>query len=169
MNQDETFTVKSIKCIYLAQTLIYNTEYIYFSSYKVQTLYIHEHTICMHVSVHTCSDHLYTMFIHGMYKVMLLNKKYKKQKFAYVSVWLYNHVHTSKLPKHYATRAIVWFTIVTEYVLCLTWRLVTYVRRRTSSTDKRYRKLLRFTGKLPSVQLCFRTWNPRCWGHVPTL
>ncbi len=72
MNQDETYTAKSIKSTYLAQTLIYKTEYIYFSSDKVQTLYIHEHTICIHVSVHTCSDHVYTMFINGMYNVMLL-------------------------------------------------------------------------------------------------
>jgi hypothetical protein len=37
-----------------------------------------------------------------------------------------------------------------------------------TAPDNRYRKLPRFTGKLPSVQLCFRTWNPRFWGLVPT-
>ncbi len=35
-----------------------------FHSYNVQTVYIHEYTgICMYVRVHTCLDHVYTMYI----------------------------------------------------------------------------------------------------------
>ncbi len=41
---------------------------VYFSSYNVQTAYILEHTVCIHVSVHTCSDHMYTMYTHGITK-----------------------------------------------------------------------------------------------------
>jgi hypothetical protein len=47
-------------------------------------------------------------------------------------------------------------------------RLATFWLRLDSS-DNSYRKFPRFTRKFPSVQLCFRTWNPRCWGLVPTL
>jgi hypothetical protein len=43
-----------------------------FHSYNVQTVYIHEYTgIFIHVRVHTCLDHVYTMYIHGMYNFTL--------------------------------------------------------------------------------------------------
>ncbi len=37
------------------------------------------------------------------------------------------------------------------------------------SVHNRYRKFSKFTTKLPSVQLCFRIWNPHGSGLVPTL
>ena len=43
-----------------------------FHSYHVQTMSVHEFAgICLYVDVHTCLDHVYTMYIHGMYNFTL--------------------------------------------------------------------------------------------------
>ncbi len=52
-----------------------------FHSYNIETVFIHKYTgICMYVRVHTCLDHVYTMYIHGMYNFTLPSTKIQKEK-----------------------------------------------------------------------------------------
>jgi hypothetical protein len=109
-----------------------------FHSYNVQTMYIHEFAgICIYVGVHTCLDHVYTMYIHGMYNFTLpwtRNTKRKKlQRTGYDPTITCT---TASCLNHYTTSMLASNTIVTVYIYCFTWlgRLVT--RRRTSRTPR---------------------------------
>ena len=93
------------------------------SSYNVKTVYIHKH-ICissyMYVHVDTCSDHVYTMYIHGMYNFMLLwacisrNRKWHRSRFEPMILCIL----TSCLD-HYTTSVLVKMVIVALYIYIL--------------------------------------------------
>jgi hypothetical protein len=73
-----------------------------FHSYNVQTMYIHEHTgICMYFHVHTCSDHVYTMYIlcheQDIQKEKILQWSSFEPTFLCIAASCLNHFPTSML------------------------------------------------------------------------
>ncbi len=136
MNQDETYTdmytdctAKSVKC---KQTHIYNTKYMYFSPYNVQTVYIHEYTfIFVYVRVHTCSDHVYTTYIHSMYNFTFLWTciiKRRSSTFRFEPMIL---CILASCLDHYAISVVVRCRIITVFVYFFIWSLVSYVWHRS--------------------------------------
>ncbi len=109
-----------------------------FHSYNVQTVYIHEYTaIFIYVCAHTCLDHVYIVYIHGMYNFTLPWTRNTKNKLLQRAGYEPTIVCiTASCLNHYTTSMLASYRIVTVYVYCFTWlgRLVT--RRRTSSTPR---------------------------------
>jgi hypothetical protein len=106
-----------------------------FHSYNVQTVYIHEYTgICMYDRVHTCLDHVYSIYIHGMYNFTLSPTRNTKRKILQRVGYKATIVCiASSCLNHYAASMLASDPIVTVHLYCLTGlgRLVT--RSRTSS------------------------------------
>ncbi len=58
-----------------------------------------EDTALMYVRVHTCSYHLYTMYIHDMYNITLpWTKNTKRKLIAMLQLRIHDHLHNSQLP-----------------------------------------------------------------------
>ncbi len=129
-------TAKSMSCMYHVQTRIYNNECKYFIHTMFRPYIYTNIKVFVYVCVHTCLDHVYTMYIHGMYNFNLPWTRNTKRK-SIAKSWVRTHdrVHNSQR-NHYPISMLASNTIVTVCIYCFTWLGRAVTRCRTSRTPR---------------------------------
>ncbi len=115
-------TYSQVYAIYVSCTNTSIQYWMYiFRSYNVQTMYIHEFAgICIYVGVHTCLDHVYTMYIHCMYYFTLPWTRNTRRKILQrvglePTIWCI----TASSLHHYTSSMLEIYGIVTGHSICI--------------------------------------------------